>query len=70
MTYLQILKAGRFFQRSIALLFEEILHYYVNLSSKICQRHFETRATNTWTPDSGVSARAAIVSENSLIYQK
>jgi len=66
--YLQIFKAGRFFQISIALLFKETINYYVNLSRKTCQRHFETRAANTWTPDSGVSARAAIVSKNYLRY--
>ena len=67
---LQIFKAGRFFQRCTVLLFKETINYYVSLSSKTCQRHFETRAANIWTPDSGVSARAAIVSKNSLRYQK
>jgi len=50
--------------------FKETINYYINLSSKTCQRHFETGAANIWTPDSGVSARAAIVSKNSLRYQK
>jgi len=68
--YLQILKAGQFLQRSIALFFKETVNYYVNLSSKTCQRHFETRAANSWTPDFGVTAIAAIVSMNYLRYQK
>jgi len=62
--YRQIFKAGQFLQRSIALLFKETINYCVNLSSKTCERHFEKRAANTWTPDSGVSARAAVVSKN------
>jgi len=60
----QTSKQGTYFQRSIAMFFDETTNYDFILPSKTCQCHRETTATNAWISCKEIN-RTLFVSNNS-----